>query len=348
MPNKRPLIALLAAPNTSSAVLYGLYDILYSVGAVYPDMTIGDPGIESLEVRIVSENGEPFRCVGNILVEPHNAISDVPSPDAVVVCDMYSSIHEAPTGRYPLLSTWLSGVHSRGGLVASVCSGALVLAEAGLLDHREAAAHWAYGVLFEQAYPNVRLRKGSILCLSSAADRIVTAGGVTSWQDLALYLIAHFCGTERASQTAKVYLLSGHEDGQLPFAAMNRRVNRSDSVIADCQEWIALNYAQTNPVQTMIQRTGIHPRTLSRRFLAATGRSPLEYVQEMRMEEAKQMLEVGSEPIEEISMLVGYEDAAAFRRLFKRLVGITPSTYRRRFANGGRRHRGLVRQSPAG
>jgi transcriptional regulator GlxA family with amidase domain len=217
-------------------------------------------------------------------------------------------------------------------LVASVCSGTLVLAEAGLLDQREAAAHWAYGVLFAQSYPNVRLRKGSILCLSSASDRIVTAGGVTSWQDLALYLIAHFCGAERASETAKVYLLSGHEDGQLPFAAMNRRVNRSDSVVADCQEWIALNYARANPVQTMVQRTGLNPRTLSRRFLAATGRAPLEYVQEMRMEEAKQMLEVGSEPIEAISAAVGYADAAAFRRLFKRVVGITPSTYRRRFS----------------
>lgn len=337
MSTKRPLIALLAAPNTSPSVLYGLYDVLYSVGAVFPDMTIGDPAQEALDVRIVSEGGEPFRCLGGVLVEPHAAIADVPSPDAVIVCDMYSSIHDAPIGRYPALSAWLRNVHSAGSLVASVCSGTLVLAEAGLLDQREAAAHWAYGLLFAQSYPKVRLRKHSLLCLSSASDRIITAGGVTSWQDLALYLIAHFLGPQQAAETAKVFLLSGHEDGQLPFMAMNRRVNRSDSVIADCQEWIAINYAVTNPVQALAHRTGLNPRTLSRRFLAATGRGPLEYVQEMRMEEAKQMLEIGSEPIEEISATVGYDDAAAFRRLFKRLVGISPSTYRRRFSNIARR-----------
>lgn len=337
MSPRRPLIALLAAPNSSPGVLYGLYDILYSVGAAYPDMIIGEPAPEVLEVRIVSEAGEPFRCIGGVLVEPHAAIADLPRPDAVVVCDMYCSIHEAPVGRYPVLSDWLCDAHAGGSLIASVCSGALVLAEAGLLDRREAAAHWGYEVLFSQSYPKVRLRKDSVLCLSAADERIVTAGGVTSWQDLALYLIAHFCGTRQAVETAKVFLLSGHEDGQLPFAAMNRRMNRSDSAVAQCQEWIALHYAEPNPVQTIARRTGLNPRTLSRRFLAATGRSPLEYVQEMRVEEAKQMLEVGSQPIDEISATVGYDDPAAFRRLFKRLVGISPSTYRRRFSNLGRR-----------
>ncbi len=335
MSTHRPLIALLAASNTSPGVLYGLYDILYSVGAAYPDMTIGEARPEALEVRIVSEAGEPFRCVGGILVEPHNAIADLPQPDAVIVCDMYSSMYEAPVGRYPVLSAWLCDAHSRGSLIASVCSGALVLAEAGLLNQREAAAHWGYEVLFAQSYPKVRLRKDSILCLSSADEKIVTAGGVTSWQDLALYLIARFCGTRQAVETAKVFLLSGHDDGQLPFAAMNRRMNRSDSIVAECQEWIALHYAEANPVQTIARRTGLNPRTLSRRFVEATGRSPLEYVQEMRVEEAKHMLELGSDRIEEVSAAVGYGDAAAFRRLFKRLVGISPSTYRRRFLNLG-------------
>src|SRR5262245_23456206 len=104
MSMQRPLIALLAAPNSSPGVLYGLYDILYSVGAAFPDMTVGEVTSEVLEVRIVSEGGEPFRCIGGVLVEPHAAIADLPQPDAVVVCDMYCSIYEAPVGRYPVIS----------------------------------------------------------------------------------------------------------------------------------------------------------------------------------------------------------------------------------------------------
>ena len=100
-------------------------------------------------------------------------------------------------------------LHGEGVLLTSVCSGALVLAEAGLLDGREAASHWAYAELFNRVYPRAKLRRESILCLSAEAERIVTAGGVTSWQELALYLIARYCGAPAARETAKVHLLSG-------------------------------------------------------------------------------------------------------------------------------------------
>ncbi len=329
--SKRPLIALLAAPNTSAAVLYGLYDVLFATGAVYADMTIGAPGSELLDVRILSLDGQPFRCLGGVLVEPHAAARDLRAVDAVVVCDMYSPIFAPPLGEYDDVSIWLRTVHAGGALVASVCSGALVLAEAGLLDGREAAAHWAYAELFSRAYPTVRLRRDSILCLSSASDGIVTAGGVTAWQDLALYLIMHFCGSAQAVETAKVYLFSGHQDGQLPFAAMNRRINTSDREIAQSQEWLAQNYAIQNPVQAMAEQAGLSSRTFSRRFNAATGRSPIDYVQALRVEEAKQMLERESTAIDEIGLAVGYEDSGSFRRVFTREAGISPAAYRRRF-----------------
>jgi transcriptional regulator GlxA family with amidase domain len=280
----KPTIVLLAAENTSPSVLYGLFDVLYSVGAVMLDMTAGKPGPESMDVKIASKDGRPFRCIGGIGVEPHAAISEICSADAVVVCDMYSPIDKGPIGQYPEFATWLQTMHGQGSFVTSVCSGALVLAEAGLLNGREAAAHWAYGELFEQHYPDIRLRKDSVLCLSSADDRVVTAGGVTSWQDLALFLIARFCGYQQACETAKVHLLSGHEDGQLPFAAMNRQINDSDKAISQCQTWIAENYALPNPVGIMAERAGLNIRTMSRRFRSATGHSPIGYVQCLRVE----------------------------------------------------------------
>jgi transcriptional regulator GlxA family with amidase domain len=332
MADRRPRIALLTAPSTSAAVLYGLYDVLMSAGAVFPDMTLGKPGSEAVDVRIVSLDGQPFRCLGNVMVEPHHGIADLGAVDAVVICDMYSSINQPPRAEYAAFSSWLTALHREGVLLTSVCSGALVLAEAGLLDGREAASHWAYAELFSRVYPRAKLRRDSILCLSAEADRIVTAGGVTSWQELALYLINRYCGAPAARETAKVHLLSGHEGGQLPFAAANRSLANSDRAIARCQEWIAMNYHEASPVQRMAEIAGLNLRTFSRRFRAATGTTPIDYVQHLRIEEAKQMLETTTDPIDELSNQVGYVDPAAFRRTFRKLAGTTPADYRRRFA----------------
>jgi transcriptional regulator GlxA family with amidase domain len=245
---------------------------------------------------------------------------------------MYSPIGAAPKGEYDEIGDWLRGLHARGTLVTSVCSGALVLAEAGLLDDRDATVHWAYGALFALNYPTVKIQKNDILCLSAEAEGIVTAGGVTSWQDLALYLISRFCGRRRALETAKVFLLSGHDDGQLPFAAMNRRLSVTDTAIADCQRWIGLNYAAENPVQAMAKRSGLNARTFARRFRSACGQSPIDYVQALRIEEAKQMLETSHDAIDEIGAAVGYEDSSSFRRIFRRKAGLSPAAYRRKFA----------------
>jgi len=98
---KKPLIVLLAAPETSASVLYGLYDVLQSVGAVYPDMISGSPGDELLDIKIASADGKPFHCIGNIPVEPHMSANNQAAPDAVVICDMYTSIYDVPKGRYP-------------------------------------------------------------------------------------------------------------------------------------------------------------------------------------------------------------------------------------------------------
>jgi transcriptional regulator GlxA family with amidase domain len=327
----RPLITLLASPETSPSVLYGLYDVLYSAGAIFPDMTVGEPGAEMLDVRIVADEDAPFRIMGNVLVEPHAAIHAIPDADVVVVCDMYMPICEPPRQKYPREFEWLRRMHGGGALITSVCSGSVVLAEAGLLDGHEAACHWAYRDLFRRCYPAVRLIEDSVLCLSSESDRIVTAGGVTAWQDLAIHLIARLCGHRLAVETAKVFLLPGHEDGQLPYAAMLRRIDGADAVIADSQSWIAQNYGEPNPVRRMVERSKLNARTFSRRFRAATGYHPIDYVQTLRVEEAKQMLETEALAIDEIAAEVGYEDPASFRRVFKRRAGLTPTAYRRKF-----------------
>jgi transcriptional regulator GlxA family with amidase domain len=329
---RRPRIALLAAPETSAAVLYGLYDVLLSVGPGWPDMTAAEPGEALLEVSIVAATAEPFRCFGGVPVEPHAAVAEVDDVDAVVVCDMYTPIDTPPRGRFAVEIEWLRRMRSRGALLATVCTGSLLLAEAGMLDGRSCAGHWAYRDLFQSAYPRIRFGPGAILDLSSEGDGLITAGGVTSWQDLALHLIARFCGPEHASRTAKVYLLAGHEDGQLPFSAMTRRVRTDDAVIRDCLAWIADRYATPNPVTAMTERSGLTRRTFARRFQTATARRPIDHVHALRIEGARQLLETGGGAVDDVGYRVGYEDPTFFRRLFKRTTGMTPAAYRRKYA----------------
>jgi transcriptional regulator GlxA family with amidase domain len=313
-------------------VLYGLYEVLSTAGAVYSELTSGNPGKKALDVRIVSASTNSFRCFGGVLVEPHDSIEHVDDTDAAIVCDMYTPIDTPPHGRYGREIDWLKRMYAKGAILGSVCSGSLVLAEAGLLDGEETSGHWAYRQLFREQYPKVKFRMDSILHLGGEQDRIVTAGGATSWQDLALYLIARFCGVHDAIRTAKIHLLADHSDGQLPFAVIAPRVQHTDAVIGACQSWIAENYACENPVAKMAARSALQPRTFTRRFLAATGYHPIDYVHVIRIEEAKQLLETAAVGVEEIGHVVGYEDPTFFRRLFKREAGLTPAAYRRKFA----------------
>jgi len=186
--------------------------------------------------------------------------------------------------------------------------------------------------LFRAHYPKVKFQTDSFLCVAGEHDRIVTAGGVTAWHELALYVIARLCGPQHAIETAKIHILSDHSDGQLPFAVLTLRVGNTDAVIADCQHWIAENYACQNPVASMMAHSGLKPRTFARRFLAATGVHPVDYVHAVRIEEAKRRLETDTVSLEEIGHLVGYEDPTFFRRLFKRRVGLTLAAYRRKFS----------------
>lgn len=331
----KPHIALLVSKDTSASVLYGLYDVLFSVGGVYPDMTLGQAGEERLEVSIVAATDKPFRCVGNVPVEPQAGVDHVKNPDVVVVCDMYTPIHASPTGRYAKEVEWLRRMHAGGALVCSVCSGSILLAEAGLLDGKDAAAHWAYRDMFQRCYPKTNYRVDSMLCLSAEPDRVITAGGVTAWHDLAVYLIGRYCGQRQAIETAKVFLISGHAEGQLPYAVMTRPMENADNTIGACQEWIADNYKVKNPVESMVERSGLSARTFARRFRAATGYAPIDYIQSLRIEEAKQMLETEAASVDEIGASVGYEDSSFFRRIFKRNVGLSPAAYRRKFQQIG-------------
>ena len=156
------------------------------------------------------------------------------------------------------------------------------------------------------------------------------SGASASWHDLILYLVARHVGPTAAQAVAKFSLLQWHTDGQGPYVPFDPPTDHGDAVVLAAQEWLRTAYPVAAPVTELVERSGLPERTFKRRFVRATGHSPISYVQHVRVEEAKRRLERTSEPVDAISYAVGYEDPASFRRLFKRITGVTPGAYRRK------------------
>ncbi|PWT71285.1 MAG: AraC family transcriptional regulator [Proteobacteria bacterium] len=326
-------IAILAFPETTASVTYGMYDLFMAAGRDWGMVVDGQPGPALVRPRIVAARGEPFMAANDVQIAPQAPLDECADADAVCVPELAVPPSEALTGRFTDEIAWLKRCYARGATLATACSGAVLLAEAGLLDGHEATTHWAYCDILGSRYPAVKVRKERALVVSGEGQRLIMAGGGTSWQDLALYLIARFISVEAAMQVARINLIDWHAIGQQPFArlACSRQVD--DAVIARCQTWIAEHYYEPSPVAAMVRLSGLAERSFKRRFQQATGMPPLEYVHTLRLEEAKQMLEAGDQPIEAIANEVGYEDAGFFSRLFRRQVNLTPAQYRKRFGS---------------
>lgn len=324
-------VAILALPETAPMAVYGLHEVLGSVGRIWPTITGEPTRVRAIAPSIVTRDGRLFMTLTGTPIVPHAAIADLCEPDIVIVCDIELPLPNGPEGLWNEELTWIHEQLARGATLCSTCSGSVVLAEGGLLDGMDAASHWSAAGLFRDRYHKVRFRQDRILIESGHEGRLITTGGASSWLDLALYLIGRYCGPAEAVRVSKIFLIGDRSDGQLPFAAMTRPRQHADGIIADCQAWIADNYEAANPVTRMVEQSGLAERTFKRRFKQATGYAPVDYVQAIRIEEAKQILETTATPVDAVAAEVGYEDPAFFRHLFKRIAGVSPARYRQRF-----------------
>lgn len=325
-------IAILAVPESSASTVYGMHDLLASAGVDWGMVINGTPGPALIAPLIVTADGAPVRVGNGLRIEPHCALADCPAPRVVVIPDLMVPPRADIRGDYAMETAWLRSVYAQGATLSSACSGALLLAEAGLLDDQDATTHWAYCEAMAQHYPRLRIHPNrALITAGEEGQRLIMAGGGSSWNDLGLYLIARFLGVEEAMRVARLHLLDWHHIGQQPFAALTRNRQIDDALIAKCQGWIAEHYEQDSPVSAMVRLSGLAERSFTRRFARATGMSPMEYVHTLRLEESKHLLETTVLPIEAVATEVGYEDASFFGRLFRRKVGLTPAQYRRRF-----------------
>lgn len=324
-------VLIVAVPETAGSALYGMLDVLLAAGSLWQTLTRTEPAQQAFCVRIVSPEAGPFHCGNRVPVEPDCLISDKPDAEIIILPELWLGPDEHIHGRYPQLMDWIRDAYKRGRAIYSACSGAIMLAESGLLNGCEATSHWGYQKLFRDQYPRVRFRPEPNLVFADTAGRLVTAGGTTSWHDLALHIIARYCSPGEALRITKVYLLKWHAEGQLPYQSLAHRTPHADSVVKQCENWLCEHYAEQDAIRHVVERSAIPERTLKRRFKTATGSTLIERLQYLRIEAAKHLLESSKLPVEEISAQVGYEDNSFFRRLFKRLTGLTPIRYRRMF-----------------
>jgi transcriptional regulator GlxA family with amidase domain len=222
-------------------------------------------------------------------------------------------------------------MHRRGALLCSACSGLFLLAETGLFDGKDATVHFLYARAFAATYPQIPIHPERVLMIAGPREELISSGASMTWHDLVLYLIARHAGVTAAQTVARFFALQWHQDGLAPYIVFEGRGDHGDMEIERAQQWLSVNFSVASPVEEMIRRSSLPARTFKRRFSMATGLPPIAYVQRLRIEDAKRRLERTDVPIDEISWQVGYEEAAFFRRLFKRMTSLTPGAHRKRF-----------------
>lgn len=328
-------VSVVGLPEASACSIYSALDDFASVGRMGESVAFGSPRLRAPFVpQIVSTDGKPFECASRTTVVPHATIDAVDRVDIVFVPALIFDPWEErpPSPRFdPALTAWIASMYSQGAVVASVCTGSFVLAEAGILEGQPATTHWLYGDLMRVAYPGVDVQERRPMAVAGQDDRIITGGTGVYFTDLTLYLIQRFAGPERTHDYAKIVGKFWRGDVHDVFARSLETPNISDGTIRKAQEWLAANLSASNPVKDVSELVNMTERTFGRRFRQATGQTPLAYVHDLRVEHARNLLERYRLPLPEVAERVGYSDVAYFRRLFKRKVGMSPGEYRRRF-----------------
>src|SRR5215467_8313473 len=316
-------VVIAALSGTASIGTAGLMDALNKADLAQALRT-GRPAPRVFDVRLAGLDSSPVTCRDGVSLHPSITAANITAPDLVVVPGLDDDL-AASFNQNRRWVPWLTRWHAAGIKIAGSCTGAFLLADAGLLDGRPATTHWMFAGELRRRYPAVNVTADQMIVDNGD---VITSGGATAFLNLVLYLVERFAGHDRANLAAKVLLVDGHRPSQLPYIAFGRERSHGDVIVHEVQQHIDLHLDEPLRITDLAATFGLSERTLSRRFAAATGHGPQAYLQHARIQQAMRLLETASDPIDEVRRSVGYTDPAAFRRVFRQATGLSPGAYR--------------------
>jgi transcriptional regulator GlxA family with amidase domain len=317
-------IAIVCYPGSQATSIHGLTDLFqYADYFAREHAAKPDPVLRVTHWR-QGADGEALKCA----YDSHPGPRGKPAVVILPACQI-----APPTADLaPQSSAWVRQRHAEGSIVAAVCGGVFLLADSGLLAGRRATTHWMFAQELRQRHPQLEVDSDRIVI--DEAD-VITAGGVLAWADLGLSVVEKLLGPTVMCTTARFMLVDARGREQRFYGDFTPYLQHGDKVILAIQHWLQANSAANCSVASLAERANLGERTFLRRFTKATGVKPSEYHQRLRVARCRERLEFTRDSIEQVALAAGYEDAGGFRRIFKRVVGLSPAEYRRRFQSPG-------------
>jgi transcriptional regulator GlxA family with amidase domain len=317
-------VAVLNFEGAVASAVAGPYDMFSKVKMIAESMHVKTKTF--FEVDIVNSNslaaGEPFTMKGN------KNLSTKKIYDLVLVPAMHFDCIAETLQKEKNMISWIKKQHEKGADIASMCTGAFIVASTGLLDGKRTTTHWVGSPFFRQLFPKVKLEDDKIII---DEGRFYSSAGAFSFTSLIIYLVEKFCGRDMAFAAAKVFMVQVHDSSQHSFSIFNLQRNHEDYDIGRVQDHIQKNYDEGLTINGLAGKFNMSARTFIRKFTAITGNTPIEYIQRVRVEAAKRFLEKGKLTVEQVCREVGYGDFGFFRNIFKRLTGLSPQEYKRKY-----------------
>lgn len=265
---------------------------------------------------------------GECTLKTSHLLQDVTETDLLIIPPTFGDTAKGIAANAEAIP-YFKTLYSKGSSLASLCIGAFLLAETGLLSGKKCSTHWAYINEFKARYADVEVEDGAII---TEHDNIYSSGGANSLWNLLLYLIEKYSDRETAIMVSKYFALDIGRDSQSQFAIFRGQKNHGDEGIHKVQDYIEEHYEDKITIDSLANLINTGRRTFERRFKEATNNTPIEYIQRVRIEAAKKSFEASRKNVSEIMFDVGYTDTKAFRDTFKKITGLTPIEYRNKFA----------------
>lgn len=307
--------------NLSSIV--GAYKI-FSRANEYWKKT-GRKEVFKIELAGITRKVEYFD--GLFSVRPHTDISKIRKTNLVVIPSLNHNF-ETSVKKNQKMIEWIENQYNRGAEIASICTGAFLLASSGLLDGKSCSVHWSAADHLRNKFPEIKVKADRVI---TEENGLYTNGGAYSFLNLIIYLVEKFYDRDTAIYCSKIFQIDMDRESQLSFIIFKGQKQHSDDVVKKAQEFIEKHSHEKISIQHLSSRFAVGRRNFDRRFIRATGETPLVYSQRVRIESAKRAFETSRKTVSEVMHQVGYSDAKAFREIFRKVTGISPLEYRSKY-----------------